>query len=443
VLVAAGGTIGSTSAHRAFPTVAYNPSTGTTFMVYRRGTSHASYDGSLVLVTSTDGGLTWSGESVVLAGSSPSNDYRPGQLRILASGRLVYVVARRTTADKFYPEFIYSDNNGVSWSTPVQISHGFDPDVAFPDDIVEMTNGDLIVSMYGRDTFAGTTWNVRTSKSTNGGTTWAALGQVATPAQVGGFNAVESQMALLPSGLYAMFHSEDGTPTDIWRTSSTDGATWATPTQVHDEESTNRNGVLYHPDGDIIDAYYRNPSSAVILRQSTDGGITYAAPVTVQAAPDGTHTGTVWASPVAIGPYASPSPNLGIATAWENSSQNQADVYFSRFTAGAGISATVIALPAAGTGDIPGTFPMSGEVAATPADATGGLPAPTVTGGGGTPDATVAAVPADGTGDVAAPVVIAVPIATFATCDLAVALRNTCELTMQPVSTVDLTLTPA
>jgi hypothetical protein len=86
---------------------------------------------------------------------------------------------------------------------------------------------------------------------------------------------------------------------------------------------------------------------------------------------------------------------------------------------------------------------MSGEVAATPADATGGLPAPTVTGGGGTPDATVAAVPADGTGDVAAPVVIAVPTATFATCDLAVALRNTCELTMQPVSTVDLTLTPA
>lgn len=322
VAVATGGTVGTANAHKAFPTLV-RMGNGDLRVFYRRGTSHASFDGSLVSRTSSDGGVTWSSESVLFAATG-TYEYRQAVPRVLSSGRLAVALYRRDTSGHLFAEYAYSDDDGATWSVPVNVTNGFAANAAVGDDVIELPSGRLIMSMYGSSTFPTTSFTIRTSYSDDGGATWIAQAQPA--GLIGGFNSVESTMQLLDDGsIYLTFHTEDGVPTDIYFARSADGgATWDTPTLLFDETSYNRNAACRSPDGDIIQAYSNNTNS--VVRQSFSRG---AAPYTVALAVDSGHslTGGCWATPAVIS-AAPATANVGVVSSWENGAQTQASVYF-------------------------------------------------------------------------------------------------------------------
>lgn len=332
VTIFTAGTVGTSSAHYAFPTLV-RQANGTLRCFARKGTTHNSYDGSVVSKTSTDNGLTWGSETTHFA-STVSYEYRQAVPRLLASGRIGVALYRRSTADGLYAEYAYSDDNGATWSTPVNVTNGFNADAAVGDDVIELANGDLIFSMYGSAAFPTTSFTIRVSKSTDGGATWSALAQPAST--IGGFNSVESTMVLLSNGtIYLTFHTEDGVPTDAYYTRSTDGgATWDGPTQIFDETTYNRHGICQGPEGDLVVAYSDNTNS--VCRQSFDRGVSWA-PAFVAVDAGHSFTGGMWATPAVIGGR-SESPNIGVVTSWEPAAQNQASVYFRGLTSSGGTS---------------------------------------------------------------------------------------------------------
>jgi hypothetical protein len=330
VTVAAGGTIGTASAHRAFPTLVRQDN-GVLRVFYRRGTSHVSYDGSLVSKTSSDGGATWGSEQVLFAATG-SYEYRQGIPRVLASGRVALALYRRDTSDHLFAEYAYSDDNGATWSTPVNVTNGFHANAAVGDDVVEIPSGPhagrLVMSMYGSSTFPATRFTIRTSYSDDGGATWTAQSQPA--GLIGGANSVESTMQVLDDqSIYMTFHTEDGVPTDVYYTRSFDGGfTWTTPTLLFDETSYNRNSFCQTESGDLIQTYSNNTNT--VFRQSLDRGATYTA---ASSGIDSGHslTGGCWASPAVISSTPG-DPDVGVVSAWENGGQTQASVYFRALT---------------------------------------------------------------------------------------------------------------
>ncbi len=340
VTVFTGGTIGTSSAHYAFPSTVFLPN-GKLMMAVRKAESHNTFDGWIVAKLSSDDGQTWGSEFTILAGSSPSNDYRPGKLLILDSGRLIYVAARRTSASKFYAEWSYSDDpNGAAgtWSTPATITNGFHADYSYADDLVELANGDLLCSMYGKDSSGGT-WYIRFSKSTDGGATWSALSSIAS---IGGYNVVESQMALLSNGdIFCTFHTEDGLPTDWYRTRSQDsGATWTTPVKVGNGDTFNRQSLAALDQTLLVGMGGWGGGDPQVAYRESYNGVDFGSMVTVATYPvGGVGFGhPLWSMPTALGGSGT-TQNVGIAYDTENTAQTQANVYYKQF---AGLDGTIV-----------------------------------------------------------------------------------------------------
>lgn len=372
--VIAGGTVGTKYAHRAFATGALADN-GNLIVSYRRGTREPSVDGSACIVIGTpdgSGGFTFGSEQTVIDGTltdsiysgttavSPlPNGYRPAvrdvHIRTFASGRIGMQFTQQrsgtieTSAGVFNPSFLsgaywctwfcYSDDDGATWSTPVEVtftgsgaptfSYG-----CFGDELFELANGTLLVACYALNS-AATSFTAHLARSTDGGTTWSYLSQISST--IGGYNAVETSLAQLPDGtVLAAFHTEDGLPTDMYlKRSSDNGATWGSAVTIATSESTNRNAILYGPDGDLINAYAHAvtgfPQGYTL---STDGGTSWGSWTQVDTATAHSMTGGAdWIHPVAIG-SAGVSPNLAFLYAWENSGQDGASIFIRTYGAG-------------------------------------------------------------------------------------------------------------
>lgn len=370
ITLAAAGTIGTTNAHRAFPNIAQTPD-GTLHVSYRRGQREPSPDGSFCLKQSTDGGATWGSEQVIVDGTlsnsiyaDPSipnspmpNGYRPGvrdvHMKCLSSGRLVAVVCQHKTGliefsagvydtDKsdhsWAGWFMYSDSPYTSWSTPVEVTFtgagapSF-PQGCFPDDIIELPSGNLLISFYALT--GDDVWRAYCTRSTDGGATWAYRGRVSDA--IGGYNSLETSLTNLPSGtLLATLHTEDANPAMMYRTTSTDeGATWATPTSLG-IRTRNRNSVLAHPDGDVILAH-ADSSNVSNIRQSWDSAVTFGSAIPVDSSSaHGTYFGPDWVEMCFMG-AAGVSPNLAVVTGYEGTGQASASVYFATVTRGSDV----------------------------------------------------------------------------------------------------------
>ena len=347
VLVTAAGTVGTSSAHCAFP-VGTLQDDGKIRLVYRKATAHSSSDGKLVTKTSSDGGATWSSEIAI---TPHGGDERPGALRKLSTGRLilVYYIDDWTIGPPYGVSawYRYSDDHGATWSSAATLASAFASNAVAPSDIVELPNGDLLCAFYGRTTYGASTWDLRVSRSTDHGATWADFASVITAGAMGGYNCVEPEMMLLDDGsVYMSFHLEDSITTAWYTRSTNSGSTWSTPARIGSFTAWNKGGLLRTPDNDLIFAY--GPTNdAQYFRQSFNNGVTWGSAIAVLSSSTSPYVSDTYVTPITTG-AAGASPNIGFAFSLETYGQNAAQIYWRPFSPGA-------TAPSAGSGTDTGT----------------------------------------------------------------------------------------
>lgn len=327
-IFSSGGTL-----HYQFPTMVKMASGRQLVLARKSTTGHATHDGVAVSSYSDDDGATWSSAVVETTLQAGQDDYRGGNMQVFASGRVGHVFF---TADdspvKNRGWYSYSDNDGGTWSTPVQIDTAAVDEGAFvASDLVELPSGRLVVIGFGRATYASSEWFGLTVYSDDGGATWSDLGTLAAYATYG-YNVVEPQIERFETGeLFATFHTEDGLPTNFYRTHSTDGgATWAAATLVT-ATSYNRQGIVATSDKRGVVIAYSGDLYSFRYIESSDYGSTFASSVEIAADPGSGERYITWAMPTILGGTGL-QQNVGFVYSWENGSQTTGSVYFKQFS---------------------------------------------------------------------------------------------------------------
>ncbi len=151
---------------------------GVLYVVYRSATNHNSMDGVVAMQSSSDNGTTWTAPvtifnpTVVFAETADARDPR---ISALSTGRLIINVFVRDNTDAVdgsQSYTLYSDDNGATWSSPVELAADGDYfDLRVSGYIIEQANGDLLCPAFTED---DGTINLRVLvfRSQNGGTSW-------------------------------------------------------------------------------------------------------------------------------------------------------------------------------------------------------------------------------------------------------------------------------
>ncbi|RLE20000.1 MAG: hypothetical protein DRJ65_19160 [Acidobacteria bacterium] len=199
----------------------------------------------------------------------------------------------------------YSDNLGVTWSTPKQVSPTGSVQGSWP---IVAPNGDFFV---GWVKFGSSTIDIEIARSTNGGDTWvlvtdpasgktqpqhsSATGSCGRAALNGNIRYLPSpQIAVDATGVLHVVYSydPDGSGDDIvdvfYRRSTDNGATWSTEIRVNDDTTTTDQffpSMSVGASGQVSIAWYdrRNDATDNLLvdyyqRMSFDGGVTWNQP---------------------------------------------------------------------------------------------------------------------------------------------------------------------
>jgi hypothetical protein len=106
----------SRGAHYAWASIVEIPSSSKWVMIYRKGTMHGTEDGAEVRAAdSYDFGLSWTNDRQIQ--TDATTDSRPDKIAMMANGRIGFFCNRASAGStNKYPLFIYSDNNGVTWT---------------------------------------------------------------------------------------------------------------------------------------------------------------------------------------------------------------------------------------------------------------------------------------------------------------------------------------
>ena len=212
---------------------------GRLLATYREGVSHISPDGRICLVESADGGQTWSEPWVAVDG--PVDDRDPKLVR-LADGTVVlsyFIIDWSTRPPLHTTHGTYvrrSTDGGRTWSDAVPVESAmvaeggrFEPAspawAASHGAAAELPGGDLLIPLYGR--LPGATWQQATvMRSTDGGRTWPAGGEVLLAATEG-VHFQEPTLTVLDDRVVALIRTTVG---HAYLAESTDGGhTWTTP----------------------------------------------------------------------------------------------------------------------------------------------------------------------------------------------------------------------
>jgi hypothetical protein len=147
-------------------------------VVYRVDTSHVGTKGSIYTKTSSDNGTTWSSASLIA--SDGTYDLRDPSVSLVNNNRLIvsyflYGIGVGQVLNGVYIK--YSDDNGVTWSAAVQVANGFTQSVACSAPVLKLSNGNLLLPMYGKNT-GDTLHSSAVSISTDNGLTWSHLSYI-------------------------------------------------------------------------------------------------------------------------------------------------------------------------------------------------------------------------------------------------------------------------
>ncbi|MCX6785819.1 MAG: exo-alpha-sialidase [Candidatus Komeilibacteria bacterium] len=143
---------------------------GKFIIVYREGTDHATtLNGVIRIQTSVNQGGSWS--APVTIASANGIDLRNIGGGITPTGRLIVFYSRYNAVNPQRAEYIYSDDEGVTWSAPISMDRGEDYNsfVAYGKTIA-IGNNTIMASFYGAQNDG--IYTVAVVKSADNGKTW-------------------------------------------------------------------------------------------------------------------------------------------------------------------------------------------------------------------------------------------------------------------------------
>ncbi|NUT38267.1 MAG: exo-alpha-sialidase [Hamadaea sp.] len=228
---------------------------GRVLCAYRESTGHVRADGRIMLVTSADGGRTWSEPRAVVDG--PHDDRDP-KLAVLADGTVLlsyFVLEWHPRPEPFTVHGTYvtrSVDGGRTWTAPESVGA---PDLSWAVShgaAVELPGGDVLLPLYGRDRAAGPDWDrALVVRSRDGGATWDP-GSAVPLATGETFHFQEPTLTVLPGGeLVALIRTS---VEHAYLARSTDGGHTWTPPQETDLPASSHH-ALPLSDGGVLVAY--------------------------------------------------------------------------------------------------------------------------------------------------------------------------------------------
>lgn len=224
---AAATTLVSDGRYNSFPGVVTCPN-GDILAAYRSGTSHLD-DGDLYTLRSTDNGATW-GSPVLVASATLTECYGTATLSVIDAGRLALVSWIRNpdgSAPVGHATLVFiSDDNGATWDAPVSVTFGTPWLGSFTvsESALVHRDGWFYLALWGRDT--ATSYSKSGIARSADLTTWTTVATF-DAGVADGFN--ECGIGNFGTSLVCMIRHETG---GRWVSTSADGATWSTPTQV-------------------------------------------------------------------------------------------------------------------------------------------------------------------------------------------------------------------
>ena len=186
----------------------------------------------------------------------------------------IYITYGGNASGNYDVWFSKSTDGGTTWATPVKIHPPSTAIEWYPD--IAVDPGGIYITYYGN---VSGNWDVWFSKSTDGGTTWAAPVKIDPSVKDEGAPAI-----VVDSGVYITYYGIASGNRDVWFSKSTDGGTtWATPVKVDPSTEDEEAPAIACDSNGIYVTYRKNTSgnSDILFSKSTDGGATWSAPVKI------------------------------------------------------------------------------------------------------------------------------------------------------------------
>jgi hypothetical protein len=228
---------------------------GRLLAAYRESAGHVRADGRILVVESADGGRSWSEPWVAVDGEF---DDRDPKLAVLADGTVLLsyfvidwkIKPRHATPGTYVRR---STDRGHTWSgaalvgTPMAGEPGW---AASHGAVAELPGGDLLIPLYGRLT--DDPWHRATVvRSTDGGRTWPAGGEV-TVAAAEGMNFQEPTLTVLGDGEVVSLIRTTAEHAYLAR-SADGGRTWTAPVETDMPASSHH--ALALSSGEVLITY--------------------------------------------------------------------------------------------------------------------------------------------------------------------------------------------
>lgn len=195
---------------------------------------HTTNDSNGVIKRSTDNGATW-GSEIVVYNDASKGVYLYG-LGQSGTGRVfatLWMDNVSSPTDSGEALIAYSDDNGATWSAPVNITSvsGITKTVYSSGPVIVAPNGDLLCTVEGVNT--GQTFpnedRVVLLRSTDAGVTWGSPVTVASPVLYPGRFYAEPFLHRVGARVYCYMRTGTNSG-DVYRSYSDDsGATWSSP----------------------------------------------------------------------------------------------------------------------------------------------------------------------------------------------------------------------
>jgi len=271
-----------------------------------------------VMVRSTDGGKSWYFHRYLYFPTTVAGDAHV--CAQLSDGTVIELSNNIHVVDgECYASYWKSNDYGKTFVGPYD-AHVYLPDdsiettpavgrtlanVRFYRSIIELDNGDLLASMYGR--FRGDRkYRSFVVKSTDRGESWSYISTIAYDPNIGTEGFCEPVMALLPDGeILCVMRTGSGEP--LYQTKSSDcGGTWSKPVPtgvrgVDPDLIVLSNGIVacsygrLQPKVEIEPSAFLDPRLSASMGDqimfSMDGGATWTGHTTIYAGPSTGYTG--------------------------------------------------------------------------------------------------------------------------------------------------------
>jgi Neuraminidase (sialidase) len=223
----------------------------------------------IIYSKSSNGGVTWSA-----AANVSNTDGSSAEATIAADVGAIHVAWSDDTPGNQEILYSKSTDGGATWSVPVNVSNNSGGSV---NSVIMVDAG--TVHLAWEDNTAGN-WEIFYSKSTDGGATWSAPVNVSNNSG----DSEGTKIAVNAGTIYLAWYDYTPANVEIFFSKSTDGGvTWSAPVNVSNNDGGSYGPAIVADAGTIHVAWWDNtPGNAEIFySNSTDGGATWSAPVNV------------------------------------------------------------------------------------------------------------------------------------------------------------------